>query len=160
MSSDRSSGKSKPSPSAEIWPSLSSYLPRIPRIEDHLPRLPNLLELVEQEKTPAKSRSRGLFEDLLQARPEVLMQDALEHPEAYDDDVIELLRRMVENREGVIALGDDEAEKLNLATAEFFSASPGKKKEVAKTPGRVRGIPSAPVVEPMDLPSNNAFWWT
>jgi len=117
------------------------------------------MELVEKSPSTSSSRSRGLFEDLIQSRPEVLLQDALEHPGAYDEDVIDLLSRMVENRK--LAITDDEVEKLNLATAEFFSASPGKPKEKPKTTVQMpRRVPTAPVEEPMDIPSQNAFWWT
>lgn len=153
---------SKRSSIDEGYPSLSSYLPRIPKVEDHLPKMPTLLELAEAPPPSAgKSRSRGLFDDLLQARPEVLLQDALEHPGAYEEDVVELLKRMTENRHLIDQLSQEEAEKLNLATAEFYSSSPGKPPVLPRKPKKVvMEAVESPTEEPIDIPTQDAFWWT
>lgn len=165
MSSGEGSKRFVGSFKLEGLPSLKSYLPEVPKLEEHLPKLekfPSLMELVDKPEPSARSsRSRGLFEDLLQSRPEVLLQDAHQHPGAYDEDVVALLERMVENRGVINELEPADAEKLNRATAEFFSASPSTKSAPRPESKRVAIKPvDSPEEKPMDIPSDNPFWWT
>lgn len=110
-------------------------------------------------------RPRGLFEDLLQARPEVLLQDARENPGAYDDDTLEILRRMYENRVAIDDLKEEERRKLNEATGEFFSSTPRQKSPASPaTPLRHRAVdpPRPPEdAEPRGLANEvDPFWWS
>jgi hypothetical protein len=120
------------------------------------------MELVDKPTPTARSsRSRGLFEDLLQSHPEVLLQDAQQHPEAYDEDVVAILARMVENRDAINELKPAEVEKLNQATTEFFSATPSTKDVPRPQPKRVAREPvESPEEVVMDVPSGDPFGWT
>jgi hypothetical protein len=137
---------------------LKNVLPDVTfRIEDHLPlvEVPNPFEVVEP---PPKRRPRGLFQDLLQGRPEALLHDSQEHPDSYSQDELELLQALYEGRRQLAQLTQGEMETLDKAVMEFASSTPKEKPKPVVV--RLQRSPAAPVEETQDSPEVNAFWWS
>lgn len=90
------------------------------------PSFPTFLELVEQDSLPPprSDRPKGLFEELLTARPEALYLHAREHEELYDDEATQLLHDLVDGRRGFRDLSLKEQEALDRATFTFATAKP------------------------------------
>lgn len=115
---------------------------------------------IEISDPPARRR-RGFFEELLQGRPEHLIQDSHEHPDAYDQETLEILKKLYDSQLSLEALSDVEKEKLDRATVEFFSATPRTRTPVNNRAGQeLRGPPGLPPPEPVEGPVMDAFWWT
>lgn len=140
---------------------LSSELTALPPVV--CPTFPTVAELLETQ-APASSSGKptGLFEELLQSRPEVLYVDMTEHPEKYEDGVTDLVRELVSSRR---ELQPEERALLDRAVLDFM-ASPRPKAERPKKPEPRLTLPradeAAPVVDaPDDLPDGEAraFWW-
>jgi hypothetical protein len=130
--SSTSSASTKPTPISSLF--LSPPEP---------PKFPTLEELVEQDRrisTP--SVRRGLFQELLQGRPEEMYVDSLEHPEKYSDELRTLLTEMVSTRKRP---SPEESLMLDAGVLDFM-AKP-KPKEVPKPP------PAKKKVESMDFKS-------
>lgn len=125
---------------------------------------PTLYELASEEQpSPKVGRPPGLFEQLLEGRPEVLHDDAEAHPEKYQAATITLLQALVGGSRKKTELTETELEALDRATMDFASVSAAEspKREKAqpkRTP--VRWVsPKAIVgedVPPTDMPP---FWW-
>jgi hypothetical protein len=90
------------------------------------PRFPTFLELVEHDRLPPpkSDRPKGLFEELLTARPEALYLHALEHEGLYDDETTQLLHELVDGRRSFRDLSLQEQEALDRATFTFATAKP------------------------------------
>ena len=125
------------------------------------PSVPLPFQLVEQQANPR--RQRGLFDDLLAGRPEAIISDAQDHPDAYDPETVELLQQLMLNKRELDSLTAVEKDKLDQATMEFFSSSPASQKGKATTNGstaKQEQPGAAPKQDPVDGPVLDAFWWT
>lgn len=136
--------------------------PKAPTAQAPAPPLPPT-PFLELRESPPKRRQRGVFDELLASRPEVLLQDAQDHPEAYEDDTLLLLEELYQNVREIRDLTEAERRKLDEATVEFFSASP---KTAAPINAPKRGFQIPPAIDvpqpPEDLPDPDvidAFWW-
>lgn len=146
--------------STKSFDMLKSMLPDVTfRIEDHLPlvEVPSPFEVIE---APVKRRPRGLFQDLLQGRPEALLQDAQEHPDSYSPDEIALLQALYEGRKQLVQLTQGEMETLDHAVMEFASSTPNKKEKAKPVATPLQRPTTFPVEAAQDSPAVNAFWWT
>lgn len=86
------------------------------------PSFPTLLELVEDSKQPPPpKKEKGVFEELLRGRVDVLLQDALESRSEYDDEVLALLHELYLNRLKLEELTPEQRLLLDAATMKFFS---------------------------------------
>lgn len=136
------------------------------------PRFPSLAELVAEDaaaQTRSTTRPRGLYQELLQSSPDAIYVDSLEHPEKYNDAMLELLRDLANTRRA-----PTDPERLLLDTAVLdFAASPRPRPEAPKPITQMKPVPKAPKVEefsedavssespdvegPLTVP--RAFWW-
>jgi len=115
------------------WKDFLPPLPEIPTSQKIFQALTRSAVEPEQKLTKegpeadqsASWRNRGLFFELLHARPEHLLQDAQTNGKAYDENDLALLQQIYENRDRIAQLTKEETERLNKATAEFYSAKPG-----------------------------------
>ena len=140
----------------QTWDSSSYQAPQPPTY----PKFPTLAQLAEAPPEP-KRRQKGLFEELLAARPEILLQDARENPDSYDSDALEILQQMYDGQKKIESLTQPQQQKLDEATMEFMSATPAQKAPAA--PVNVSGVrqpPQAPALpKPIESPMVDAFWW-
>lgn len=141
---------------------LEMALPSLPPIEPPKPPEPPSPPSVGIEVSdPPPRRRRGFFEELLQGQPEHLLQDSHEHPDAYDQETLEVLKKLYESRLSLETLSEAEKEKLDRATVEFFSATPRTRAPVNNRAGQeLRGPPGLPAPTPVEGPVMDAFWWT
>jgi hypothetical protein len=131
------------------------------------PAFPKHRELADADAlmqlSPKKPVPQGLFEQLLQKRPEHILQSADEFPDRYNAQTLSLLRALYNNATTFEQLTAEEKELLNQATSEFFSATPAKPGTPprASTPSTLTGTPvAAPKPQPVEGPVMDAFWWT
>lgn len=127
------------------------------------PKFPTLMQLVEAPPALPARRKKGLFEDMLQARPEILLQDAHKNPQSYDQDAYEILYRMHEGKKKFQELTQQEQQALDEATMEYFSATPRQRAPAApiSPSSGYRAAPeTAATPTPIEAPSVDAFWWT
>lgn len=136
------------------------------------PSFPTFLQLVEQDRLPPpkSDRPKGLFEELLTARPEALYLHTLEHEGLYEDDVAQLLRELVDGQRTFRSLTLQEQEALDRATFTFATAKP---RAPLKPPAKLAQVPKdeekeeeektaeeAPQEEPTTSPEEMPpFWW-
>ena len=131
----------------------------------HVPHFPSLAELarVEPEK-PKKRREQGLFEGLLQSRPEPILQVVEDVPGRFDPAAVAVLYRLYEDPHILEDLSPTEQRLLDEATAEFFAARPrGAKKPEKATPQRLTFDDAATDGVYEDFvqgPGLNPYWWT
>ena len=130
------------------------------------PKFPSHRELADADAlmqlSPKKPVSQGLFEQLLQKRPEPLLQSAAEFPDRYSEKTTALLHALYNNATTFEKLTAEEKELLNQATSEFFSATPAKPGAPPTTSmPSLRGTPVVvPHPQPVEGPVTDAFWWT
>lgn len=124
---------------------------------------PTLQELAYAElHSPKAEKPRdGLFNQLLESRPEVLHIDASEHPDKYDTETIALLRDLVNRRLDVRELDEEDLLRLDRATLDFATATPkAETKKPPTAPKKVAVEDSGPVMG-VDVPASDMppFWW-
>lgn len=151
---------------------LSSELTGLPPAA--FPSFPTVKELAASAAdAPSSSRPTGLFEELLQSRPEAIYIDTLDHPEKYEEGVGELVRDLVmRSRE----LTGKERELLNRAVIDLAARpkdKPAPKKKAEPKPslerlameealdGRDISGPDEAEREATPTKGNDlpAFWW-
>jgi hypothetical protein len=134
------------------------------------PIFPTFLELVEQDRLPLprSDRPKGLFEELLAARPEALYLHGLEHEGLYDDETAQLLHELVSNQRAFRSLTLKEQELLDRATFDFATARP---RAPLKPPAKLAEPPkdddeeeekTAEETSPEQTPSPeemSPYWW-
>lgn len=138
---------------------LSSELTALPPVD--FPSFPTVKELATSSETGSPSRPAGLYEELLQSRPEAIYVDVLDHPEKYEDGVKELASELVARRR---ELTDRERELMNRAVLDFVARP--KDRPPAPRPAARASAPAArddreleldpPTTEGNDPPP---FWW-
>lgn len=126
------------------------------------PSFPTPAELAHAAATVADApppKPVGLFEAVLQSRPEAMYEDALEHPDKYEDGVPQLLEDLASSRR---ATTDTERELLDRAVLDFTRKLPAVPKP--PTPPSPPNSPSN--YEPGDTnvftgpeEEPTAFWW-
>ena len=136
------------------------------------PKFPSVAELIEKEQqTSTPSVRRGLFQELLQGRPEEMYVDSVEHPEKYSEELRALLSEMVSTRRQPTS---EESLKLDAAVLDFVAA-PRPKDPPKKTPSPPRKLDAMEFKTPdfageggMEVPGPDpassvgavrAFWW-
>ncbi len=98
---------------------LSSELTGLPAAA--FPKFPTVGQLaVSIEESTSPNRPTGLFEELLQSRPEALYLDASDHPEKYEDGVLDLARDLVQHKRD---LSSEERALLDRAIIDFMAAA-------------------------------------
>lgn len=103
--------------------SLESFLPKVPQVlPPEPPKPPSLFELVEQPSSTGRP-SVGLFQELLQGRPEAIYLDSLENPDKYDEDLRQLLSELVSTGRRP---SFEEHKKLDAAVLTFMEAPRAK----------------------------------
>lgn len=97
------------------------------------PRFPTFLELVEADKLPPpkSDRPKGLFEELLNARPEALYLHVNEHLEQFEEGTLPLLYDLVEGGKRFRDLTLEEQGILDRATFHFATDTPRTQKTAA-----------------------------
>jgi hypothetical protein len=140
---------------------LDSILPYPPPT---FPLFKDLVWQAERGKGPTNQR-QGLFEALV-GRVEPIYQDSLAHPEKFSEEALILLAEVISGSKSLVALSASDRRVLDLATIDFASATPTKKRPVprAPTPRPVdRESPSEPAgpVVGIDVPEGGekAYWW-
>lgn len=146
---------------------LSSELTGLPPVA--FQKFPTVQELAASDPPASPgTRPTGLFEELLQSRPEAIYIDLLDHPEKFEDGVKELVEELVTKKR---ELSDRERDLLNRAVLDFLAKpkekvapKPIPKKAVEKLEmdellteelAEIDDAPAAPTATG-ELP---AFWW-
>ena len=129
------------------------------------PTFPSLSDLLIGEvSAPPTSSRHGLFETLFGGNPEALLQDALDHPDQYDERLVTLSRDLYEKRRAVADLTKEERDILNMGTMDFAQYRPPPKQKTSVSPPRSLVTPellTSP--EPgVDIPFTDVrpYWWT
>jgi hypothetical protein len=125
-------------------------------------KTPTFFELVEENRAPAQTdRPKGLYEDLLNARPEALYLHAIEHKEDFNE-VLPLLNELV-NGKSFKDITLEEQKALDAATMEFVTYVPSKKKDALRSLTRISvTVPTEPPPIPgVDVPEGTVrpYWW-
>lgn len=108
---------------------LSSELTGLPPVA--FPSFPTVKELATSTEATSSTRPTGLFEELLQSRPEAIYIDLLDHPEKFEDGVKELVEELVARPR---ALSDKERDLMNRAVLDFVAKPKDKPRAPAKKP--------------------------
>lgn len=154
------------------WDSIASQfgLPLSSELTGSPPQdSPTFQMLAETDAGAASSseRPRGLYEELLQSRPEALYVDTLDHPEKYPEEVRTLVAELVNTRR---APSVEERAMLDLAIIDFVAKPPPKGAERPKPPPpkRIRlDVPREEMSDAFDEEepeagppdTSKAFWW-
>lgn len=157
---------------------MQDYFPKFPTIsqlaaEETAPKLqlapysflrfPNLFELASAEETAEAKRPKGLFEELLGGRSDILFQDAQQHRDRYDETTLALLQDLVTGKRRREELTKEEREMLDQAVCDFASYVPPKEtKRTPKIEVRQSALKTeAPEHADIDIPAGtpNAYWW-
>jgi hypothetical protein len=143
------------------------------------PKFPSIEELITEQirasSPDAQRHSRrsrtGMFQELLQSRPEAIYVDSLEHPDKYAEELRALLTELVNTRRQPTS---DERLKLDAAVLDFMAAPPAPRAALKKEQPRVTKLPEfktpdfathvddvAPGPEPAlsEGTQPRAFWW-
>jgi hypothetical protein len=119
------------------WPPASSEITALPSLPEIAPlsppTFPTFQQLVEADReslsAPAPTRVlNDLFDGIL-GTLEPLLADFQEHPEKYSQETHELLGQLTHGSKSLEQLTAHERRLLNLATLDFYSATPPKKPE-------------------------------
>ncbi len=150
---------------------LSSELTGLPAAA--FPKFPTVGQLaVSIEESTSPNRPTGLFEELLQSRPEALYLDASDHPEKYEDGVLDLARDLVQHKRD---LSSEERALLDRAIIDFMAAASKTKPKplpIVKEASRMQDADEAlgesrldgwsldePAPSGGDEAEPKAFWW-
>lgn len=152
--------------------SLESFLPKVPQVlPPEPPKPPALFELVDPPTSPSSMDrpSGGLFQELLQGRPEAMYLDSLDSPDKYDEDLRKLLSELVSTGRRP---SFEEHKKLDAAVLTFMEAPRAKaapppkpalpkKLPEFKRPEFTGGDEEVPGPEPALGSGGNPrpFWW-
>lgn len=124
--------------------------------------MPALAELVAETRAPKLTeRPKGMFEDLLNAKPEALYLHALEHSADFEQ-ALPILRDMVDGDKKFSDLTLDEQKLLDLATVEFATYTPKTQRPRVPIHQQVKQEPTEPPPIPgVDVPeaNPNPYWW-
>jgi hypothetical protein len=113
-------------------------------------------------------KPQGLFSALLKDHVEILATDAIEEPEKYNPEAVELLNEMLGGKKSPQSLTDSERRLLDQATLDFATYTP--RKQAVPAPSRAlparaaKETESTEDAEPIpgvDVPVTEApaFWW-
>jgi len=148
---------------------LSSELTGLPPVV--FPTFPTVQELAASAQLASPgTRPTGLFEELLQSRPEAIYIDILDHPEKFEDGVKELVEELVTHRRELTA---QERELMDRAVLDFLAKPKGQPapkpmpKKVDERAEMAEALDEelrAEIVEPPAAAAANngeppAFWW-
>jgi hypothetical protein len=153
---------------APIAPRLQlQNLPRLPKAKDFLGDI-TAHPFFQFVAPPPKQPTKTLFQELLGGRSEVLEQDALEHPDRYDEPVQVLLQELSTGTKKTESLSPVEHELLSRATIDFATYVPPPKAQVPRVPTRPKPTPQLmdesfhdgrePQVEPPGGVMTNHWW--
>lgn len=113
-----------------------------------------------------RSKPQGLFDGLLGGEPAVLLQDASENPDKYDDETVELLHDLVQGTKKKADLKEADTRLLDLATFTFSSYVKPKAPKPVERPRRAPDEKLAEEIEnglfedDMDVPEGTPdYWW-
>jgi hypothetical protein len=146
------------------WPRLD--FPQGPQPPDPPlpPKFPEIYELLDEPMAPPR-RQKGLFEELLHNRADILLSDAQAHEGKYSDDVVSLLTDLYTKKKKVEDLQPEERQLLDEATLFFAQyddpdkkpkkASVKKAEEAADDEGD-EDLSEDPPEGAEDLPNH---WW-
>lgn len=138
---------------------LSSELTALPPAV--LPTFPTVKQLLEKKALEPSSKPSGLYEELLQSRPEAMFVDTLDHPQKYEGGVPDLLEELTRTRR---APTEEERALLDRAVLDFMT----KPREKPPAP---KPVPRAVLEEPIEPPEApqaeeapgggemKPFWW-
>jgi hypothetical protein len=145
----------------EAYPSLT--FPKWDEIVD-----PKTFEVLIPHEMGEAPEPQGLFSALLKDHVEILATDALEGPDKYNPQAVELLNEMLDGKKSTKSLTDTERKILDQATLDFASYTPPK--QVPTQPVRalpVRAVKAREDTEDadptpgVDVPVTEApaYWW-
>jgi hypothetical protein len=158
-------------------PNYHAPVAQIPWLQK-LPRLPKAKDLLfdggashpffQFVAPPTKAPPKTLFQELLGGRTEVLQQDALEHPDRYEEPIQELLHNLTVGTKKIETLSQEEQGALNRAVIDFATYKPPPAVPVPKAPYRPKPTPQLmdesfhdgkePQVEPPGGVLTNHWW--
>jgi hypothetical protein len=152
-----------------IVPELAPLVfPRFPSVEDLLQHAAGTQPhpLAQLADPPPRSEPTSLFDGFLGGQLEVLTQDALAHPERYDDHTRGFLDELAAGRK-LETLSKGEKELLDRAVMDFAAFRPPKPPPAPPTqskkpaPPRERSEPLDERVPQVEMPGGTlpAYWW-
>jgi hypothetical protein len=121
------------------------------------PKFPSSFELIEPPQQAP--RPKGLYEELLGARPEAIYLHALAHADTYEPEALPLLLELVNGQRSFKEISLEEQQVLDRACFDFATFSPKK----PMLPRKQENVaPSEPMSPPtVDLPEGSLppYWW-
>jgi len=150
--------------SASAKPDIISELSPKPPEPTKPPTFPSLESLLVGEVSTPPVRRPGLFDSLFGGRPDALLQDALDHPQQYDERLVILARDLYEKRKKLEDCTKEERDILNLGTIDFAQfRPPPKTKAPAQAPRPPREQPELIATSESDADVLNSevrpYWW-
>lgn len=137
--------------------------PKFPRFNDIVS--PKTFEVAS---APASARRvTGLFDGVLGGNAAALYQDAIEHPEKYDEQAVGLLTELVQGAKKRVDLEETDIRLLDRATLDFASyvKPPAQRKQPTSMTKSAKSVeftegPDEVPFDENDVPDGTqAYWW-